>query len=237
MKDSLPQDAYTELADSYAEKIDIKPHNAFYDRPAIKSLTPTLEKQNILDAACGSGVYTEWLLKNGAQVTGIDANEKMINHAIARNGNMAKFFQANLEEPLSFFDSEIFDGIISPLTITYCRDLNQLFSEFSRILKSKGWFVFSTEHPFFSYKYFNIENYYNTKEISCTWTGFDKPVVMKSFYHSLGTITNALTDNGFVIEKIDESLPTEDFEKSDPIGYKKLLYFPLFIFFRARKMR
>ena len=60
---------------------------------------------------------------------------------------------------------------------------------------------------------------------------------MKSYYHSLGTITNALTDNGFVIEKIDETLPTEDFEESDSVGYEKLLKFPLFIFIRARKMR
>ena len=235
MKDSLPQEAYDKLADSYAALVDTKPHNAYYDRPAIQSLLVDLKEKDILDAGCGTGVYTEWLINEGARVVGIDANKKMITYAMNRNGNKAKFIRANLEEPLSFFHDSIFDGIISPLTITYCDNLKDTFSEFSRILKKDGWFVFSTEHPFFSYKYNKIKNYYKTKEVSCTWTGFHKPVEMKSYYHSLGTITDALTSNGFIIERVLEPMPIDEFAKFDTEGYNKLLQFPLFIFIRASK--
>ena len=131
MRDSLPQDAYNEIADSYAEKIDTKPHNAYYDRPAIKSLVSHVNDMNILDAGCGPGVYTEWLIKNNAKVVGIDANEKMIQYAKKRNGDKATFLQANLEEPLCFFEDTQFGGIISPLTITYCKDLKKVFTEFA----------------------------------------------------------------------------------------------------------
>ena len=235
MKESLPQKAYTELADSYSEKVDTKPHNAYYDRPGIQSLLNNLEKKNILDAGCGTGVYTEWLLNNGSSVIGIDANEKMLTHAIKRNGDKAQFIQANLEEPLVMFKDKTFDGIISPLTLTYCNNLKDIFSEFSRILKDNGWLVFSTEHPFFSYKYHKIENYYTTKEVKCIWTGFEKRVEMKSYYHSLGTITDALFVNKFVIEKIIEPLPIEKFKDEDPENYNKLRKFPMFIFIRAFK--
>ncbi len=235
MKDSLAQEAYDKLADSYAERIDTKPHNAYYDRPAIQSLVSDVKGKNILDAGCGPGVYTEWLINQGAAVVGIDANEKMLQHAAARNENRAHFMRANLEEPMTFFHSKTFDGILSALTIAYCKDLHTTFSEFSRILKKDGWFVFSTEHPFFSYRYNKIENYYYTKEVRCTWTGFHQPVEMKSYYHSLGTITDALTSNGFVIEQILEPKPTDKFADNDREGYNKLLRFPLFIFFRAVK--
>lgn len=235
MKDSLPHDAYTELADSYAKKVDNKPHNAYYDRPGIQSLLYNLQDKTILDAGCGTGIYTEWLLNNGSSVIGIDANEKMLSHAIKRNGNKAKFIQANLEEPLTFLDDKTFDGIISPLTLTYCKNLVDIFSEFSRILKDKGWLVFSTEHPFFSYRYNNISNYYRTKEVKCIWTGFEKHVEIKSYYHSLGTITEALSKNNFVIEKIIEPLPIEKFKEVDLENYNKLINFPMFIFVRAFK--
>lgn len=235
MKDSLPQQAYDQLADSYAEIIQKKPHNAFYDRPAVQSLIYEIEDMEIFEAGCGTGIYTEWLINKGARVVGVDANENMLRHAIKRNKENAKFIKANLEEPLYYFKDNSFDGIVSALTITYLKDLFSVFSEFSRVLKPKGWFVFSTEHPFFSYGHNGIENYYETKEVHCKWKGFKTEVIMKSYYHSLGTITEALTGNGFVIEKMIEPLPLEQFRNADPNGYYKLLKFPLFIFFRAVK--
>jgi ubiquinone/menaquinone biosynthesis C-methylase UbiE len=235
MKDSLPQQAYNQLADDYARMIDNKPHNAYYDRPAIKSLIYDLAGKKILDAGCGPGVYTEWLLSEGADVVGVDANEKMIRHAMNRTRNKARYIQANLEEPMPFFSDQEFDGVISALTITYCQNLQRTFSEFARVLKRGGWLVFSTEHPFFSYQYNTLENYYQTQEVRYTWKGFGRPVQMHSYHHSLSTITEALSNNDFLIERMIEPLPTDDFRQADSEGYSKLLTFPLFIFMRAMK--
>jgi ubiquinone/menaquinone biosynthesis C-methylase UbiE len=183
----------------------------------------------VLDAGCGSGVMTEWLTERGARVTGIDANENMLAHARKRNGNRAAFISANLEEPLSFLADGTFDGIESSLAITYVQDLARLFSEFRRVLKRNGWFVFSTEHPFFSYGYFGVDNYFETREVSCDWHGFDVVVRMPGYYHSLGAICDALSVNGFSIERILEPKPTKDFELADKEGFDKLQKFPLFI--------
>ena len=62
MKQSLPQRAYTALADASAARIDTKAHNAFYERPATLAMLPEVAGRNILDPGCGPGVYTEWLL-------------------------------------------------------------------------------------------------------------------------------------------------------------------------------
>ena len=48
-------DAYQELARAYADKIDTKPHNAYYERPAMLSLLPEVKDKKVLDAGCGFG--------------------------------------------------------------------------------------------------------------------------------------------------------------------------------------
>ena len=235
MKDSFSQNAYNALSDAYAQVIDTKPHNAYYDRPAIKSLVGSPHGHRVLDAGCGPGVYTQWLLEEGASVVALDANEKMLSHAKKRIGEKATFFQAHIEEPMPFLASSSFDGILSALTITYCKDLKPAFSEFSRILKPKGYLVFSTEHPFFAYQNSNLENYYETQELHIPWKSFSIEVIMDSYYHSLSTITEALFTSGFVVERIIEPYPSKKFAAIDSKGYEKLMKFPLFLFVRAIK--
>lgn len=235
-KKPLAYEAYQALAEAYAARIETKPHNAYYDRPAVLSLIPAVADKTILDAGCGPGIYTEWLIKKGAKVVGLDASEKMLAFAKARNHGRATFVQANLEEPMPFFLDQHFDGIVSALAITYVMNLQALFGEFKRILKNAGWIVFSTEHPFSAYKYFSIENYFVTTPVSCEWRGFGTKVNMPSYFHSLGGIAAAITDNGFAIEKILEPQPTEEFKNADRQEYEKLMKFPEFICFKARKL-
>jgi 2-polyprenyl-3-methyl-5-hydroxy-6-metoxy-1,4-benzoquinol methylase len=77
VKTPLPQDAYDKIADAYAAITDTKPHNAYYERPATKSLIGDVRNKSILDIGCGPGAYSEWLADNGARVVAVDANEKM----------------------------------------------------------------------------------------------------------------------------------------------------------------
>ena len=228
---------YQALADAYSEIAPDKEYNAYYDRPAMLSLlVEDLAGQHILDAGCGPGIYSEILLKKGAEVTGIDVSENMIQHARTRNGDQGHFIVGNLEEPLSMFQDQQFDGIMSALAISYVKDISALFGEFQCIVKPGAWFCFSTEHPFFSYNYFKLENYFETQSVSCQWKGFtNEPITMNSYYHSLSCITDALLDNGFVIERILEAKPVAEFEQKHSRAYAERLKFPSFIHFRARK--
>src|SRR5882724_1654146 len=108
-------DEYELLAASYAAKIDTKAHNAFYDRPAIISLLPPLQGKRVLDAGCGPGAYSEWLINQGAQVVGIDASPAMIELANRRLAGRAQLHQADLGQPLSFLQKASFDIIVSAL--------------------------------------------------------------------------------------------------------------------------
>src|SRR5262245_28218720 len=107
-------DAYEELSEAYASRIDTKPHNAYYERPATLSLLPDVKAKRVLDAGCGPGVYSEWLIEQGAEVTAIDASPKMIELAKQRLKRSSGIFQADLNQPLTFLEDSTFDLVLSP---------------------------------------------------------------------------------------------------------------------------
>src|ERR1700744_1119093 len=73
------QDAYDQLAAVWAATTDDGPFNGFLERPAFRSLVPPgLAGAAVLDVGCGSGAQAQWLLGQGAEVTGIDLSPRMI---------------------------------------------------------------------------------------------------------------------------------------------------------------
>ncbi len=134
-------DAYETLAEAYAAAVETKPHNALYERPATLSLLPEINGKRVLDAGCGPGIYSERLIKNGANVTAIDASPKMIGLAKRRLENSADIRLADMSKPLDFLESDSFDVVLSPLVLDYIEDWRRVFSEFYRLLRPAGHFI------------------------------------------------------------------------------------------------
>ena len=229
-------DAYEILAEAYASVVDTKPHNAYYERPATLSLLPEVKGKRVLDAACGPGVYSEWLLSRGAEVVAVDASPKMVELARQRLGATSDVQQADLSKPLNFLDSSSFDIVLSPLTMEYIEDWHSTFAEFYRVLRPGGYFVLSVTHPFFDYVYFKSDNYFETELVGGEWKGFGSVRVhMPSFRRSLSATLNPLIEVGFSLERILEPKPTDEFKEADPKHYKELSREPCFLCIRARK--
>jgi len=229
-------DAYEDLAEAYAAVIDTKPHNAYCERPATLSLLPDVKNKRVLDAGCGPGAYSEWLIKHGAEVVAVDVSPKMIELAKQRLGETENVRLADLSQPLSFLESASFDIVLSPLVLEYIEDWRSTFAEFYRVLRPQGHFIFSVTHPFSDYLYFKSNNYFETELVSSEWRGF-KPVTvhMPSFRRSLGAMLNPLIEAKFYLEEILEPKPTEEFKKADPKHYEELSQLPCFLCIRARK--
>lgn len=229
----LAYDAYELLAEDFAARVDTKPHNAFYDRPAVLSLLSDVEGKRILDAGCGPGAYAEWLLDRGAEVVCVDASPKMIEFARQRLGARAEFHQADLGKPLAFLASESFDIVISPLTLDYVADWRETFREFHRVLRNGGVFVFSVEHPRSDYLNKRMANYFERELISMVWNGFGQPVLMPAYRRSISEVANTLIDAGFRLDRLLEPVPTEEFKKAEPEDYEELLVSPGFLCVRG----
>lgn len=228
-------DAYEALAESYAAQIDTKPHNAYYDRPATLSLLPDVAGMQVLDLGCGPGVYTEWLIGHGAQVTALDTSPSMLRIASERVGGRARFVQADFGQSLGMFENDSFDLILSALALHYVEDWYLLFRELHRILRSPGTLVFSVDHPCDPLLLDKARDYFSVERIEFVWRGFGEPVVMPSFRRSLAHTLNPLLQSGFVLERILEPLPTEEFKHTDPDGYVQLCKMPMFLCVRAGK--
>lgn len=238
----LAYDAYQKLADSYSANIDTKPHNAYYDRPAVLSLLPSVDGQKVLDAGCGPGAYAKEIVARGAHVTAIDASDRMLELAQQRiesaelqGGGSIEFQLVDMSEPLSMFGDQTFEVVMAPLSMDYIEDWKSLFSEFHRVLKPGGVFVFSCGHPAFDAEYFDTKDYFSVEQVQCVWEGFGTKVMMPSYRRSLEEILMPVIHSGFVIERVHEPLPTEEFKNADPARFERLMHRPGFLCVRAAK--
>ena len=229
-------DAYEAIAEAYAARVDTKPHNAYCERPATLSLLPEVKGKKVLDAGCGPGVYSQWLIERGAEVVALDASPKMVRLAKQRLGSTADVRQADLIKPLPFLEDSSFDIVLSPLVLEYIEDWSGPFAEFYRVLRPAGHFIFSVTHPLFDYLYFKSNNYYETELVGSMWRGFNPlRVYMPSFRRSLAATLNPLIQAGFQLETVIEPKPTIEFKEADPEEYEELSRRPCFLCIRARK--
>lgn len=236
MKDRfIAYDAYKKLAERYAEIIDIKPHNAEYERPGLLKLMPPVQGKHVLDAGCGSGSLTQWLLDHGAEVVGLDASPHMLEQARKRVQGKADLRLHDLREPLGFIEDDSLDLVASSLVMHYIDEVEPVFMEFHRVLKPGGLLVFSIEHPFTGFVNRPSDSYYDVKVETYDWTGFtDDPVSVPGYRRPLQGYTESLAHAGFCIERMTEPIPTERFKEQLPESYARHMAYPLFMVIRAR---
>ena len=224
--------SYEGKAHKYARKVDMSPYNAYYERPAVVSLLLDVENANVLDAGCGSGWYAEYLLDHGAIVTAIDLNADFVALTEARVEQRAKVLQADLSQPLDFAADGEFDVVLCSLVMHYLKDWKPTLREFHRVLKSRGVLLFSTHHPAMDWKLFNREDYFAVELLEDDWKDFGK---VTYYRRPLTAISSDLASSGFLIERLLEPQPTDEFRQVHPNGYARLSKNPWFIVIRAIK--
>ena len=200
----LAHETWQQLADDYARLVDTKPHNAFYDRPAVMSLLPDVSDRDVLDAGCGPGVYAEELIRQGARVVSVDASDRMLELARNRLGQAAAIQHADLSRPLSMFEDQSFDLVVAPLCLDYIANWLAVFLEFHRVLRSGGSLVMSAGHPSFDAEYFSTRDYFSVEQVECIWSGFGSEINMPSYRRSMEDFLTPFIDAGFGLERIHE---------------------------------
>lgn len=237
--------SYDEIAEAYAKGVDDAPYNAYYERPATLALVPGITDSHILDAGCGSGFYTEELIKRGARVTAIDGSVKMIKHAEQRFTDLGvletqlqppgpgrvSIRTADLTQPFDFLEDASVDGILSALVLHYICNWGPTLAEFRRVLRPGGWLLFSTHHPATEAVLFDVDNYFAVEEVEDYW---DWVGVVRFYRRPLRAIIDAVVAAGFVIDRVEEPLPTDWFRDEKPEAYARLLKHPQFLMVRAR---
>lgn len=220
--------------------MDSAPYNAHYERPATLALIPEVSGAHILDAGCGSGFYAEELIRRGAHVTAIDSSAEMAKHAerrlrdlgfLGNDDRSSSVRVADLSRPLDFLANTSIDGILSPLVLHYLRDWGPTLAEFRRVLRPGGWLLLSTHHPATEAVRFDVTNYFAIEPLQDYWSWVGS---VRFFRRPLTRITGAITDAGFVIERLVEPLPDDTFRAAKPDSYERILKHPEFLLIKAR---
>jgi len=89
----------------------------------------------MLDIGCGAGLFVNLAAKTGAEVTGFDATQPLIEEAKLRNPSV-KFVAGEMEELP--FDDNMFDIVSGCNSFQYASDVKHALSEAKRVLKDKG---------------------------------------------------------------------------------------------------
>jgi len=228
------ENAYDRLSGSYETHED-DPYCADFEFPAMTDLLPGVEGNRVLDAGCGRGRYTEWLIDRGANVVAVDKSSEMVEEARQRVDDRAEVRRADIGESLEFADGDEFDGVVSGLSLHYLEDWRPVFAEFARILRSGGFLVFSTHHPVDDYVAFEAENYFETERERMTWSASGDEIDVPFYRRPFSEVINPLVETGFRLEELVEPKPTEAFEEKKPESYEKRLTYPTFLCVRASK--
>lgn len=109
------------------------------EKELVLSMAGVKEGERVLDAGCGTGIYSIELAKKGARVTGLDASPGMLESARAKAGRAGlkkDFIQADaLKIP---FPDGHFDLVISVCMLCFVKDREAALLEMKRVLRPGG---------------------------------------------------------------------------------------------------
>ncbi len=104
---------------------------------------------NVLDLACGQGVFSRELAAQGCHVIGIDSAKHLIEKAIHYPGTGDTTYYVDDARSLSKIKDKQFDRIVSILAIQNIDPIDELFTKVSSLLKESGTFTVVMLHPAF----------------------------------------------------------------------------------------
>lgn len=211
------------------------PFNAYYERPATIALLGDVNGLRVLEAGCGPGALTSWLVDNGATVTAMDVSQEMVRLARDRVGGRARILVADLAEPLAFAADASADLVVASLVLHYLADWVGPLAEFRRVLAPRGAVVFSTHHPAMDWQLHSQDDYFAVKQVTEVWTKAGESFDVTFWRRPLTAMTAAVSEAGFVIDQLVEPEPAAELRRRDPRNYEKIRTAPRFLFFRLAK--
>lgn len=196
------------------------------------NLLGNVRGKKILEIGCGGGQCSIAFARRGAECTGLDISKEQLKFAggLARRNKVSVNFMRHDIQTLKGFSSNVYDIVFSAYALLYVPNLIKCFGEVERVLKKRGIFVFSLDHPFYSVispKTFKIESNYNKsgKHVEIyEWDGPNGPKHKFVMYrHKISEIYESLMKAGFSVERIIETSDSKT-EKAWREGEWKEIY-------------
>lgn len=209
--------------------------------PASERLLNLQPGEEVLEVACGNGVFARRMAQLGVHVTASDFSEKFIERAKARSTAHAdridyRVIDATDEAQLLSLGTRRFDAAYCGMAIMDMSTIEPLMSAVSQLLKPDGRFVFSVTHPCFnSTSKMMVEEEDRDGELSTVYSVkvsqylgmttqkglgiIGQPTPHYYFHRPLNVIFNACFRAGLVLNGLEEPAFGESQGSSRALGW------------------
>jgi ubiquinone/menaquinone biosynthesis C-methylase UbiE len=148
-KDLIRKKARGELFDEWPERYDqwfTTPIGSLvkkYEAELVLDLLKPGPGEIIIDAGCGTGVFTLDILSFGTHVIGIDISLPMLMRAVQKTRGY-DFHTVLADMSHLPFSENVFDKVISVTALEFIEDAKGALKELFRVTKRGGWIVVAT---------------------------------------------------------------------------------------------
>ena len=207
-----------EAYDLWAKTYDDERDNLmlYYDKIILNKLIAgiNLNGKVILDYGCGTGRnWGDLLNHNPQKIIGCDTSSGMLDVLKSKYKNAETHIIT--ENNLSFLPDYSCDVLISTLVIAHIKEIKEIFSEWSRVLKPEGDIIITDFHP-----------EHLSSGGSRTFKHDDKSITIKNYVHPVEFIKKELSLLGFETKELIEIKIDKDvksfYEKNNALAvYEK----------------
>ena len=202
MSDS-PRAAYDDVADVYSRALD--PDGIGLADSVVTELLGDVAGDVVLSLACGQGQDARLLARLGARVTGVDVSAEMLRYANeheAANPCGITYVKGDAQDLVELGDAS-FDGVLCHMALMDIPELAPTIQSVARVLRGRGWFVFSIVHPAYHPHVQILSDYLvdhrYPKQLPVEW------LPEHAYHRPLAAYVNELARAGLQIERLVET--------------------------------
>lgn len=106
----------------------------------------------VLEIGCGTGKNTEWISEHARQIIAVDFSIEMVNKAKKKvKKDNIDFRHADITVVWEF-ENSVFDLVTASLVLEHIQDLDHIFDQAGKVLRTGGYFYIGELHPFKQYE-------------------------------------------------------------------------------------
>lgn len=192
------QEAYNRWAELYDDN-----HNRTRDlnMQCLRRADLPLAGARVFEAGCGTGLNTEFLAGQGAQIVAMDFSEAMLERARARVGrSSARFELGDVTHPWPAEDDSC-DLAVITLVLEHVEDLAPVFAQARRALRNGGMLYIAELHPY---------RQLAGGQARFTPDGSDREQLVPAWKHSISEFVSEAMRTGFELQRMAEPAFEDD---------------------------